>query len=140
MPSRFIKTFILMLLLSNTAYAAGPNVQEGRWQTVVRVQVGGITLPAPFKTEKCITMGDLVPNSVDAGSRCTIEDIDTAGNDVTWTVNCEDVQGSLRGHGVITYAGDTLEGAMEMVARDTDGAVVSNSLYEMRGERKGDCD
>src|SRR3970040_2354672 len=106
-----------MLLLFNTGYAAEPDIQEGRWETTVRVKVDGISFPVPFTTEKCITPDDLIPNSVNQGSQCVIENIEVTGNDVSWTVECVDDKGSLRGHGVVTYAGKTLKGAMEMIAR-----------------------
>ena len=120
--------------------AAEVNLQEGRWETIVRVKVNGISFPAPFMTEKCITSDDLIPNSIANGGQCRIENIDVLGDDVSWTVHCDDAKGTMRGHGVITYYGDKLKGAMEMTARDPEGNVVSESLYEMQGERKGGCE
>ena len=132
---------LLLIVFGCTAdtLAADIDLQEGRWETIVRVKVNGITFPAPFMTEKCITRNDVIPNSVGTGAQCRIEDIDVADDDVSWTVHCDDPEGSMLGHGVITYYRDKLKGAMEMTARDPQGNVVSESLYEMQGERKGDC-
>jgi hypothetical protein len=132
---------VLLVVLGSTTdvSAAGINLQEGRWETIVRVKVNGISFPAPFMTEKCITREDMIPNSIEDGGQCRIEDIDVLGDDVSWSVHCEDPKGSMHGHGVITYHGDKFRGMMEMTARDPEGNVVSESLYEMQGERKGEC-
>lgn len=139
MSALHVLSIVVPALLASAVHAAGPDVQEGRWETTVRVIVDDIAFPAPFTTEKCITAQDLIPNSVTDGAECVIENIETVGNDVSWSINCADAKGTLHGHGIVTYAGKTLQGAMEMVARDAAGNVLSKATYEMKGERKGDC-
>ena len=86
----------LLLFMTTNLPAAEVNLQEGRWETIVRVKVNGISFPAPFMTEKCITSDDLIPNSIANGGQCRIENIDVLGDDVSWTVHCDDAKGSCK--------------------------------------------
>ena len=130
---------LFMLLVSAPAlFAAPPNMQEGKWEITMAMEVEGVPFPMPpMKHTQCITKKDLEDNkkTLPSGSNkkddCEVKDMKTAGNTTTWSLVCKD---GTRGTGEITYKGTTYTSTMKLVT--SDGARTTNKIT---ARRIGDC-
>jgi hypothetical protein len=143
MASTISVALFVMVLYSGLALAEERlNLVEGYWDTFVTIRVQGGILPVPaIKSSKCLTLQDPLPNSTKkTGMNCQIFDKASAGNDVSWRVECADDKGRMEGQGKITYAGTTFEGGMDMSVQEIGGDRHLTMHYVMHGERVGTCD
>jgi hypothetical protein len=72
-----------------------------------------------------------VPQTTDPG--CTIKDVKTHGNTITWTVVCK--KGTSTGK--VTYAGTTMDGFTETTVKTNGNTMTIKS--RMKGKRIGPC-
>jgi len=128
--------FVVMSVFWATAIYAGSGVDlnEGMWEITTKVKMQGMEIP-PQTFSQCITKKDMVPqnNNPDQQGNCTVSDVQTNGNTVSWTMVCKTEGGEMKSKGKITYQGDgfTGESTSEMM-----GMVV---MTEMSGKRIGPC-
>jgi len=113
---------------------SGVDVNDGLWEITTTVKMQGMEIP-PQTFTQCITKNDMVPqnNNPDQQGNCTVSDVRTIGNTVSWTVVCKTEGGEMKGHGKITYQGNRFSGesTSEMM-----GMVI---VTEMNGKRIGPC-
>lgn len=128
--------FVVASVFCATLVYAGSNVDlnEGMWEITTKVKMQGMEIP-PQTFSQCITKKDMVPqsNNPDQQGNCTVSDVQTHGNTVSWTVVCITEGGEMKGKGKINYQGDSFTGqsTSEMM-----GMVV---VTEMSGKRIGPC-
>ena len=126
--------------VSTVCIGADLNLQEGLWETSIRLEVDGGLFPIPFKTTKCLSRDELIPNTIQEGKNCLIKDQKVTGNDVTWTISCIEESGALmEGNGKITYGGDRLEGSLRMLIVEKKHSRQASMTYRMKGVRKEAC-
>jgi len=121
-----------------TAVQAGSDVdfEEGMWEITSQVKMQGMNMPAQTFTQ-CITKDNMVPQNNEpnpqGGGSCTVSDVKTSGNTVSWSVVCQTGGGEMKGKGKITYQRDRFKGesTAEMM-----GMVM---VTEMSGRRTGPC-
>jgi len=136
------KTVILFLVFTismclGTAFAAGPNMNPGKWEITTQTEMAGMPMSIPPVTHtQCITGDELVPQSQDASKECVVSDMEIKADTVSWKIVCSGANGRMEGTGSITYSGDTMEGTMDMVISGA-GMEVKNKIS---GRRIGDCD
>jgi hypothetical protein len=94
-------------------------------------------MPAQTTTQ-CLTEQDPVPSTSMGASGCTIKDMETRGNRLTYTMECEQQGMKTETVGEMTYKGDSFEGATRTTMGPESGGMVVSS--EIRGKRIGDCD
>lgn len=117
------------------AIQADPNMNPGKWEINTRTEMAG--MPAQSMTHtQCITGKDLVPMDENANRECTVSDVQTSGDTVSWKIECGGQGGGMAGTGTITYNGDSMSGNMTMTISGTD-MTVKNTIS---GKRIGDCD
>jgi len=63
---------------------------------------------------------------------------ETVGNTVSWVMQCREKNGVTDSTGKITYKGDSFDGTVHTVTKDTKGGK-SESTMQMSGKRTGDC-
>ena len=120
------------------AVHAGSDVdfEEGMWEITSQVKMQGMDMPAQTFAQ-CITKDNMVPQNNDpnqqGGAGCSVSDVKTSGNTVSWSVVCKTGGGEMKGKGKITYQWDSFKGesTAEMM-----GMVM---VTEMSGRRTGPC-
>lgn len=130
---------IAFFTLNCSPSSAGPNIEAGKWEITSKIEVPGMPENMPqntFTQTQCLTKDDYVPRGSknQSGQDCRIEDVQTSGNTVTWTMHCNSAQGQMDGEGEITYHGDTFEGTIKMMTQG------GEMIQHMNGRRIGDCD
>jgi hypothetical protein len=126
---------VVSVFFTAAAYAgSGVDMEEGMWEITTKVKMQGMEIP-PQTFSQCITKKDMVPQNNDPNQQgnCTVSDVQTKGNTVSWTVVCKTEGGEMKGKGKITYQGDSFKGesTSEMM-----GMVI---VTEMSGKRTGPC-
>lgn len=132
------KSFISIvgvILLSAGITLAGPNMNPGKWEITTKTKMA--EMPAQSITHtQCVTNEDLIPRSNDENNNCTVTNMKTIGNTVSWEITCGGQSGQINGTGEITYNGDTMKGKMEMTIKGM-GMKIKNILS---GKRIGPCE
>jgi hypothetical protein len=137
--------FLPLLLVGSTAtaFAAGPDFKEGKWDVSYQMEVVGMpfTMP-PISARKttCLDKNNYVPDNSQQGQECKVSDQKVNGNTVTWTMRCRAQQRTIEGQGKITYHGDRYDGVMDakLISDDNQGPAVGYK-YTMQGQRLGAC-
>ncbi|MEN8261263.1 MAG: DUF3617 family protein, partial [Pseudomonadota bacterium] len=78
-----------------------------------------------------------VPETGEQGGGCRMTDVETRGNTVLWSVQCNQDGQSSEGHGEVTYTGDAMNGYFKFTSNSPGGAMeITNT---MSGRRLGPC-
>jgi hypothetical protein len=120
----------LLFLFSAKLSFAAPNMEDGLWEITTMVDMPGMSSKS-FTNTSCLTKEKAVPQTTESG--CTIKDVKSLGNTVTWTVVCKEGTST----GKITYAGTTMEGFIETTVKTNGGTMTMKST--MKGKRIGPC-
>jgi len=123
-----IATF-LFLFFAGLAFAA-PNIEDGLWEITSTIDMPGMPSRS-FTNTSCLTKEKAVPQTTD--SSCTLKDVKTQGDTVTWTVVCKEATSKGR----VTYARTTMEGAFETTVKSEGQPMTIKSI--MKGKRIGPC-
>lgn len=136
-----LKTIVLgmaiMLVLTSLAQSdPGPNIREGEWKITVNFEMPEMPMQMPPITyTQCITKDNPVPETDKPNQTCETKNVTTKGDTITWTAECTNRGGKMRGKGTITYHKDTMTGTMSMNMEGQ--AMKMESKYT--GQRIGDC-
>jgi hypothetical protein len=122
---------VLFLFSARLSFAA-PNMEDGLWEITSTVDMPGMPAKS-FTHTTCLTKEKAVPQT--AQSECTMKDVKTQGNTVTWTVVCR--EGMSTSKGKVTYAATTMEGAIETTVKTNEQTMTMKST--MKGKRIGPC-
>ncbi|MGA2468402.1 MAG: DUF3617 family protein [Thermodesulfobacteriota bacterium] len=122
---------LLFIFFTSLSYAA-PNMEDGLWEITSTVDMPGMPSKS-FTHTTCLTKEKAVPQTGESG--CTIKDMKTQGNTVTWTVVCR--EGMSTSKGKVTYAGTTMEGVIETTVKTNEKTMTMKST--MKGKRIGPC-
>lgn len=122
------------------AHAKGVNVNPGKWETTIEVDIQG-QLPGkdrPTHTTKCIKPEDVkepeaVAQAQQKDKRCTSTVVSATADHVAWTYQCPNGSGS----GDFVYAGDSYEATFESTAHRGDRDVKTTT--HLKAKRIGDC-
>jgi hypothetical protein len=110
------------------------NMQDGLWEITSTVEMPGMPAGAmkPHTVTTCLSRNDAIPKNI-AQTDCTIKDMKTDGNTVSWTVVCKEATSK----GSITYAGTTYDGMTETTMKQ-DGKDMTIKTT-MKGKHIGPC-
>jgi hypothetical protein len=110
------------------------NMKDGLWEITTTVEMPGMPagMMKPQTITTCLSQKDSVPKGKNE-TDCTVKDVKTEGNTVSWTVVCKEVTSKGR----ITYAGATYEGTTESTMKQ-DGKDVTIKTT-MKGKHIGPC-
>lgn len=133
--TKIVMCFVGVIVLIAGAAWAGPKMNPGQWEITTKTEMAGMPSQSLTHTQ-CITSEDLVPMSGDANQQCQVKNMSTKGNTVSWEITCGGQGGQMDGTGEVTYAGDTLQGKMEMTIQGADMKVTNH----ISGKRIGPCE
>ncbi len=122
-------TALLFLLSAGLAFAA-PNMEDGLWEITMTVDMPGMPQRS-FTNTSCLTKEKAVPQT--AESSCTLKDVKTEGNTVTWMMVCKEATSE----GKVTYARNTMEGTFETTMKSGGQTMTMKNI--MKGKRIGPC-
>jgi len=120
----------LLFLFSASISFSVPNMEDGLWEITSTMDMPGMPSRS-FTHTTCLTKEKPVPQPAESG--CTIKDMETQGNTVTWTVVCKEATST----GKVTYAGTTMDGVVEMTLKT--GGQIRTIKSLMKGKRIGPC-
>jgi hypothetical protein len=110
------------------------NMKDGLWEISTTVDMpgmpAGMMKPQTFTT--CLSQKESVPKGKSEND-CSVKDVKTEGNTVSWTVICKEATSKGR----ITYAGDTYEGATESTMKQDGKDMIIKTT--MKGKYVGPC-
>jgi hypothetical protein len=131
-------TFTALLSLFSSATAiADYDINEGLWEITVKVEIEGMSMSMPPITNtQCITKKTLGPKSNQQNQECKIINQKIEGDTISYDIECSGPSGSMKGHGKVTYTGDTMTGTMEM---NTPSQGNMKMITKMSGKRIGPC-
>jgi hypothetical protein len=127
----FIMAALLFLFSASLSFAA-PNMEDGLWEITSTVDMPGMPSRS-FTHTSCLTKEKAVPQTAESG--CTIKDVKTQGNTITWTVVC--MEGKSTSTGKVTYTGTTMDGVVETIVKANGETMRMKST--MKGKRIGPC-
>ncbi len=129
--SIWIIVAVVFVFFTGISFAA-PNMEDGLWEITSTVDMPGMPAKS-FTHTTCLTKEKAVPQTAQSG--CTIKDMKTQGNTVTWTVVCR--EGMSTSTGKVTYAGTTMDGVIETTVKT--GGQTMTMKSTMKGKRIGPC-
>jgi hypothetical protein len=115
------------------------DVQPGMWRFTSQTRIRGIETPKmkPHSYDYCITSKDIAHQLVPPNTPCTVEDLKTAGNEVTWRLACDGGQaGEITGHGRVQFQGTSLQGVITTAISYP--RTIETTQY-LSGKRIGKC-
>ena len=122
---------VLFLFSAKLSFAA-PNMEDGLWEITTTVNMPGMQGKS-FTHTSCLTKEKAVPQTAESG--CTIKDVKTQGNTISWTVVCR--EGMSTSTGKVTYSGTTMDGVVETTVKT--GGQTMTMKSTMKGKRIGPC-
>jgi hypothetical protein len=127
--SIWIIVAVVFVFFTGISFAA-PNMEDGLWEITTTVDMPGMPSKS-FTHTTCLTKEKAVPQTAESG--CTIKDMKTQGNTVTWTVVCREGTST----GKVTYAGTTMDGVIETTMKT--GGQTMTMKSTMKAKRIGPC-
>ena len=126
--------FMCLAFWSVPAFSA-PDMQEGLWEITMITEMPGMPagMMQPMKHSSCLTKKDMVPQKKESG--CTMSNVKTTGNTVSWHVKCD--KGNVVSEGKITYAGTKFNGVITTTTTERGEKMQMKS--RMSGKRVGPC-
>ena len=122
----------LFCLFSARLSFAAATMEDGLWEITTTVDMPGMSSKS-FTHTSCLTKEKAVPQTAESG--CTVKDVKTQGNTLTWTVVCR--EGMSTSKGKVTYVGPTMEGVVETTVKTGGQTMTMKSV--MKGRRIGPC-
>ncbi|MCC6545117.1 MAG: DUF3617 family protein [Nitrospirae bacterium] len=131
---------VSLLFVSHISVAAGgPDFHEGLWEITSVSEMPGMPAMPSVKQNQCMTNKDYVPHSKEEkDSSCTVSDLKTSGNTVTWKMICKSKEGDMDGKGTITYSKDKLDGS-SVINMQMPGMGKMQIKNKLTGRRIGNC-
>lgn len=141
-----MKSMVLLLLSVSLLFvsrsmvaAGGPDFQEGLWEISSVSEMPGMPVMPSVKQNQCMTNKNYVPHGKEEkDNSCTVSDLKTNGNTVTWKMACKSKEGAMDGNGKITYNRDKLDGSV-VINMQMPGMGKMQMTNKMTGRRIGDC-
>lgn len=126
---------LALIVMSSLAYAgSGLNINEGKWQITVSMEIEGMPMKMPPNTfTQCLKKEQAVPNDEKPNQQCVTKDVVTKGNSVSWTMVCTNPGGQMTGKGMVSYHKDKMDGSMTMEGQGM------KMISRFNGHRIGDC-
>ena len=131
---------MLLALLAPPPALAG--VQAGKWELTVDVSLSeGSGKTGPIVETRCITEaeardpGKLLTET--GHERCLFSNTRDTGSEYSFTVECRGGPVPVHGNGRVTYAAQSLDGTIELIAEQPNLRIVTHS--SVKGRRLGSC-
>lgn len=131
-----LSAFAMSAFFSSFAFAA-PEMREGKWEIKSTMDMPGMPYKIPpTVVTHCYTKDDVKDQKkvvTNKNSDCTVTDMKTTGNKVTWKMKCT---GKSKGtfSGETVFGKDSYDSTMKM---QTEG---HNMTTKVKAKRIGNCD
>jgi hypothetical protein len=136
MMQRTMMVVLLTALLALPAWAL--DFKPGKYKISTKVDMPGMSGGMPSQTMiQCLTEQEPVPNSSADAKGCKVENMDTKGNTVTYTIKCDQQGMQMESTGQITYNKDRFEGTTHTKMGPASGGMTITT--NIKGQRMGDC-
>ena len=129
----------MMLMALPEVGVAAPPMQPGLWEVTMTMEMPGMPMAmAPTKNTQCIKDVGNTEKIIPKGQNCALQNQNSAGDKITWTVMCKEGDTVMNGSGEITFKGSSYEGFTKMTMKEgADEAVQMTTRYSAR--RIGAC-
>ena len=133
-------TVLCAVLVFAAAAFAEPNMQDGKWEMTIKMDMPGMPGGMPPMTfNQCLTKKDMVPQQKQKETDCKMISNKVEGNTVTWVMQCRHKDGSTTdSDGKITYKGAAFDGVINMAMKDGKRGG-TKMTQKISGKRIGDC-
>ena len=138
-PVFFLCFWVAML---SAAVAAVParalDMNPGKYEITVTMEMKGMPAGMPAQTMvQCLTEQDPVPNASADAQGCKVKDMNSRGNTVTYTMECDQQGMKNESAGEVTFSGDTFEGKTTTKMGPSAGGMTVT--VKTKGRRIGSC-
>ena len=135
LKKNFAVPTLLVLMMALPAW--GLDMVPGKYEITASVEMPGMPGSPPQTTVQCLDDQAPVPNASAAAQGCKVKDMQTKGNTVTYTMECDQQGMKLQINGEIHYRGDAFEGkAQTNMGPEAGGMVITTVI---KGKRIGAC-
>lgn len=125
--------------LALPAGATGLKVEPGKWETAITMQNPMSPTPTTRTETQCITVSEFSADEfLDDSQDCTVTDLVTKSDRMSFTLNCAAQGGSMTGKADYRTTGTTFEGSMRMTMAF--GGRTMAFEQTSKGRRIGPCD
>jgi hypothetical protein len=136
------KLIVAMLLAAPFALAEKRQLQPGKWQITIQMEMEGNAMHLPPMTmTRCVTAdqarspADLFrPRNPNAKDDCEMKEVKQEGNKLSWTIDCKE---KGKGSGSVTFEPGKYDGVAEMEMIEK--GVLRKMKSTMSGRRVGEC-
>jgi hypothetical protein len=119
--------------------AFGLDLVPGKYEITSKVEMAGMPGSMPPQTStQCLTKDDPVPKGSADSQGCRISDMNTKGNKVTYTMECNQQGMKTMSNGEIIYKGKSFEGISVMKMGPSAGGMTITT--KTSGKWVGKCD
>ena len=135
------KTFpgLILALLITALPAWSLDMNPGKYEITARVEMPGMPQAMPPQTvTQCLDKQNPVPNANPDSHGCTITDMETKGNTITYTMTCNQQGMAIKSTGRMTFNSDNFEGSARTVMGPQAGGMTMTT--KLKGRRIGKCD
>lgn len=137
MKRTFAGVMLAMLITAIPAWCLDLN--PGKYEITVNVDMPGMPQGMPPQTmTQCLDKQNPVPNANPDSQGCTVTDMKTKGNSITYTMTCNQQGMTIKSTGRMTYNGDTFEGDSQTNMGSQAGGMTITTV--IKGKRIGTCD
>lgn len=128
---------VLLILMSTLVLAAMPSGQQSKgdlWETTSQMSMEGLPIKMPANTVKVCSSKEWKepPGASDKSRNCKTLNMKTAGNKMTWDVQCTGP--TMTGTGEIVREADSFTGAIKFSSAE------GNMTIQLKGRRIDGCD
>ena len=137
MLKKLIAALVILFAIISISFAGSvPDMQEGEWEITSKMEVPGMPMEMPpMKHIQCLTKEDFVPQSSQPDQECEFFEVNVTGNTVTWTMQCNNQDGEMKGVGKMIYSGNSFEGTIK-ITLSPGNMEMTNYI---KGHHIGDC-
>jgi hypothetical protein len=124
----------LFCVVAGTALA---DIQAGNWEMTVTTSIEGMPgAMAPITQSRCLTDAEAKDPSrlIGQGAGCEFSNRQDTGSQITFDVTCTG-QVTLSGSGAVQYTAQTVDGTLDLTARNP--RIVTRS--QLTAKRLGEC-
>ncbi len=135
-----IVSMLCVMIIALPAWALDLN--PGNYEITAQVEMPGMSgmpgaMPSQTMTQ-CLTEQNPVPAASADAQSCTVTDMKTEGNTLTYTMTCEQQGMTMKSSGKMTYKGDTFEGTNQTRMGPSAGNMTITTT--ITGKRIGKCE
>lgn len=130
---------LILALLLTALPAWSLDMNPGKYEITAQVEMPGMPQKMPPQTTtQCLDEQNPVPDANPDSQGCTVTDMTTNGNTITYTMTCDQQGMVIKSTGRLTFKGDVFEGSTQTdMGPQAGGMKITTTV---KGKRIGKCD